>query len=167
MNDATLTIGQVAKHAGLNVSAIRYYEAVGLLPEPPRVSGQRRYGDDTLTRLGVIDVAKRAGFSLDDIQVLLSASDAGEPAHDQVQELAQRKLPEVEELIERAQAVRSWLTTATGCGCQSLDVCALFANEDRLPPEGLHLVVAGPGTTHEANAKAGGPLSSAPDEAST
>jgi MerR family redox-sensitive transcriptional activator SoxR len=165
VHDATLTIGQVAKRAGLNVSAIRYYEAEGLLPEPPRVSGQRRYGDDTLTRLGVIDVAKRAGLSLDDIRVLLSAGDAGEPAHDQVQELARRKLPEVVELIERAQAVRSWLTTATGCGCQSLDVCALFANEDRLPPEGLHLVVAGPSTMHEANGKADA-LTSAPDEAS-
>jgi MerR family redox-sensitive transcriptional activator SoxR len=140
MDDATLTIGQVARRAGLNVSAIRYYEAHGLLPEAPRVSGQRRYGEETLARLGVIDVAKRAGFSLDDIGALLSASDAGEPAHARLQELARRKLPEVEELIARADTVRQWLTAAQGCGCDTLDVCALFAEQHALPPERLHLV---------------------------
>jgi MerR family redox-sensitive transcriptional activator SoxR len=144
MDDATLTIGQVAKCAGLNVSAIRYYEAEGLLPEAPRVAGQRRYTEETLGRLGVIDVAKRAGFSLDDIRLLLTAADAGQPAHTRLQELAERKLPEVEELIDRAQAVRRWLVTATGCGCDTLDVCALFTTQDPLPPAGLHLVLSGP-----------------------
>ena len=144
MEDATLTIGQVAQRAGLNVSAIRYYEAEGLLPEAPRVGGQRRYTEATLGRLDVIDVAKRAGFSLDEIRLLLTAADAGEPAHTELQELAERKLPEVEELIDRAQAVRRWLVTATGCGCKTLDVCALFAREDLLPPAGLHLVHSGP-----------------------
>lgn len=144
LNDATLTIGQVAKRAGLNASAIRYYEAQGLLPEPMRVSGQRRYSDQTLARLGVIDVAKRAGLSLDEIRVLLTAGDAGEPAHAQLQDLARRKLAEVDELITRAQRVRGWLQTATGCGCETLDVCALFAEQDQLPPEGLHLVSVTP-----------------------
>ena len=143
MDEATLTIGQVAQRAGLNVSAIRYYELKGLLPEAARVSGQRRYSDDTLTRLGVIDVAKRAGFSLDEIRLLLTATDRGEPAHAQLQELAERKLPEVDELIERAQRVRAWLRTATDCGCETLDVCALFEPADRLPPEGLHLIHSG------------------------
>jgi MerR family transcriptional regulator, redox-sensitive transcriptional activator SoxR len=140
MHDGTLTIGQVATRARLNLSAIRYYEAKGLLPEAPRVSGQRRYGEETLARLGVIDAAKRAGFSLDDIRVLLDASDAGEPAHERLQQLARRKLPEVDELIDRAERVRGWLQTATGCGCDTLDVCALFAQEDRLPAHGPHLV---------------------------
>jgi MerR family transcriptional regulator, redox-sensitive transcriptional activator SoxR len=144
MKDATLTIGQVAERAGLNASAIRYYEAQGLLPEPPRVGGQRRYSEETLARLGVIDVAKRAGLSLDEIRVLLTAGDAGEPAHTQLQDLARRKLAEVDELIERAQRVRGWLQVATGCGCETLDVCALFAEQDRLPPEGLHLVSVTP-----------------------
>ena len=144
MDDGTLTIGQVAKRAGLNVSAIRYYEDRGLLPEAPRVSGQRRYTEDTLARLGVIDVAKRAGFTLDDIRVLLDAGDAGEPAHQHLRDLARRKLPEVEELIARGERVRGWLQTATGCGCDTLDVCALFAQDDGLPPEGLHLVTVKP-----------------------
>jgi MerR family transcriptional regulator, redox-sensitive transcriptional activator SoxR len=144
MDDGTLTIGQVARRAGLNVSAIRYYEAERLLPQAPRVSGQRRYSEDTLDRLGVIDVAKRAGFSLDDIRVLLGASDAGEPAHDRLRQLANRNLPEVDELIARAERVRSWLQTATACGCDTLDVCALFAQDNRLPPDGPHLVTVKP-----------------------
>jgi MerR family transcriptional regulator, redox-sensitive transcriptional activator SoxR len=152
MDNATLTIGQVAQRAGLNVSAVRYYEAQGLLPEPPRVSRQRRYGEDTLARLGVIDVAKRAGFSLDEIRTLLTASDAGEPAHTQLQELARRKLPEVEQLIARADAVRRWLTIATACGCETLDACALFAEEKPLRPEGLHLVLTGPGASDHSPA---------------
>jgi MerR family redox-sensitive transcriptional activator SoxR len=134
LKDTTLTIGQVAKRAGLNTSAIRFYEAEGLLPEPARVGGQRRYREDTLVRLGVIDVAKRAGFSLDDIRVLLGA---GGPAHEQLQRLARRKLPEVDELIARAQRVRSWLEAAIGCDCETLDVCELFARQEHLPPEGL------------------------------
>lgn len=56
---AVLTIGEVAREAGVNTSAIRYYERVGVLPAPDRVSGQRRYTPETVRRLGVIDVANR------------------------------------------------------------------------------------------------------------
>ena len=133
MDDVTLTIGQVAGRAGLNVSAIRFYEAEGLLPEALRVSGRRRYSEDVFARLGVIDVAKRAGLSLDDIRTLLDARDAGEPAHASLKELAGRKLPEVEELIVRAEAVRRWLEAASACDCETLDVCALFRDGGPLP----------------------------------
>jgi MerR family redox-sensitive transcriptional activator SoxR len=124
--DDTLTIGQLAKRFGLNTSAIRYYEANGVLPEPARVSGQRRYGPDAVRRLEVLDVAKRAGFTLDEARVLLQKADAGTPAFEALRELASQKLPEVDALIERAQAMRAWLLTATDCSCTSLDVCALF-----------------------------------------
>jgi MerR family transcriptional regulator, redox-sensitive transcriptional activator SoxR len=126
VDEGTLTIGQVARRAGLKTSAIRYYESVGLLPEARRESGQRRHGDDTLRRLRVIDVAKRAGFSLDEARVLLATGDGGPPAHARLRELAERKLPEVDELIARAQARRTWLLTARGCECETLDVCGLF-----------------------------------------
>ena len=125
MNE-TLTIGQLAQEFGLNTSAIRYYEANGVLPEPARASGQRRYGPDAVRRLEVLDVAKRAGFSLDEARVLLQSADAGTPAFEALRELAAHKLPDVEALIERAQAMRSWLLIATDCSCTSLDVCALF-----------------------------------------
>jgi MerR family redox-sensitive transcriptional activator SoxR len=121
-----LTIGKLADRFGLNTSAIRYYERVGVLPEPARQSGQRRYGPDAVRRLEVLEVAKRAGFTLDETRVLLRSAEAGTPAFEALRDLAARKLPEVEALITRAQEMRAWLLTATDCSCTSLDVCALF-----------------------------------------
>lgn len=129
MDEPTRTIGQIAADAGVNTSAIRYYERVGLLPEAERRSGQRRYTDETVRRLRVIDIAKRAGFTLDDARTLLATQDDGAPAHEQIRELAQRKLPEVDALIERAEAMKRWLSVASGCNCQTLDVCRLFDAE--------------------------------------
>ena len=119
-----MRIGEVAQQAGVRTSLIRYYEDVGLLPEPERLSGQRRYDHTVLRRLAVIDVAQRAGMSLHEIRVLLQHG--SEPMSGQLRELAARRLPEIEALIERAQCVRAWLETATGCECQSIDECALF-----------------------------------------
>src|SRR5262245_13762335 len=99
MPDDTLTIGALARRFDLNTSAIRYYERVGVLPAPARESGQRRYGPDAVRRLEVLDVAKRAGFSLDEARVLLQTAEAGTPAHQALRALAARKLPEIEELI--------------------------------------------------------------------
>jgi len=121
-----LRIGQVAERAGVAASAIRYYEREGLLPPPERVSGQRRYTEDVVRRLEVIGVAKRAGFALDDVRLLLDASDGGRPTHAQLRDLAERKLPEVDAVIARAKAMRAWLETAQGCTCSSLDLCGLF-----------------------------------------
>jgi MerR family redox-sensitive transcriptional activator SoxR len=127
MDGKTLGIGEVAKEAGINVSAIRFYERKGLLPKPERTGGRRRYPPDTVRRLGTIEVAKQAGFSLQEIRLLLDSIDDGAPAHEQLRDLATRKLPEVDALIERAQGMRSWLDVASDCGCDSLDGCALFA----------------------------------------
>jgi MerR family redox-sensitive transcriptional activator SoxR len=126
MTQATLSIGEVAARAGVNVSAIRYYERKGLLPEPERESGQRRYTGATVRRLGTIEVAKQAGFSLAEVRALLDSVDAGTPAHAQLRALAERKLPDVDALIQRAQEMRGWLSLATACGCESLEACALF-----------------------------------------
>ena len=75
--EATLTIGEVARRAGLNTSAIRYYESRGVLPQPERESGRRRYTEETVQRLHVIEVAKRAGFTLDEARVLLATAHDG------------------------------------------------------------------------------------------
>lgn len=131
MDEATLTIGEVARRAGIETSAIRYYERVGVLPEPERDGGQRRYTQETIRRLGVIDVAKRAGFTLAEARVLLATADEGTPAHEQIRRLAERKLPEVEDLIRRAEAMKHWLTAAGECTCETIDVCGLF----EAPPE--------------------------------
>jgi len=90
-----------------------------------RVGGQRRYDEDTVERLGFVDVAQQAGFSLDEIRDLLEGSEKGDVSP-RLQSLARRKLPEVERLIMRANAMKQWLEVATECGCSTLDVCGLF-----------------------------------------
>jgi MerR family redox-sensitive transcriptional activator SoxR len=132
MAEATLSIGEVAEKAGTSISAIRFYEREGLLPAAERVSGQRRFTGDTVQRLGIIDVAKQAGFSLEEVGVLLASIDEGAPAHEQLRALAARKLPEVDALIARTQAMRDWLTIASECGCDSLEGCALFVADPPL-----------------------------------
>jgi redox-sensitive transcriptional activator SoxR len=125
-----MRIGEVARRAGVRVSLIRYYEDIGLLRKPDRVSGQRRYDETVLRRLAVIDVAQRAGLSLDEIRELVEHG--SDPMSERLRELAERRLPEIEALIDRARRVRTWLHQATGCACQSIDQCVLF-DEPPLP----------------------------------
>jgi DNA-binding transcriptional MerR regulator len=112
--------------AGKRPSLIRYYEQIGLLPQPVRVRGQRRYDAGTVRTLAAIDTAQRAGLILDEIKVLLAASPDDRSAIDRLREVADRKLPEIVALIERAELVRSWLESAAQCECPNLNECALF-----------------------------------------
>lgn len=131
---AVLTIGEVAARAGINTSRIRYYERVGVLPKPERTSGQRRYGEDVLNRLAIVDVAQRAGLSLDEIRDLTGPDNRGAHAGARVRELAERKLPDIEALIARAQAVKAWLQVARSCDCATVDICRLFTDPAIAPP---------------------------------
>jgi MerR family redox-sensitive transcriptional activator SoxR len=107
-----------------------------VLPEPERVAGQRRYEAAVLQKLTAIEVAQRAGFSLDEIRLLLDATET-ETVSGQLQELANRKLGDVEALIEQAEAMKVWLQGAKVCKCPTLDICLLFdAEESALPPSG-------------------------------
>jgi MerR family redox-sensitive transcriptional activator SoxR len=136
---AYLKIGEVAKRSSLRKSAIRYYESIGLLPEPDRVSGQRVYDASVLRRLALIDVSQRAGLTLDEIRELLEAG--SEPISERLQALAARKLPDVEALIARAEAMRDWLKGAQACDCEAIDDCGLF-DPHRFPaPSGTPLEI--------------------------
>ena len=121
-----LTIGEVARRAGVATSSIRYYESIGLLPEPDRLHGQRRYGTDVLGKLAFIGVAQSAGFKLDEIKELAFGIDAGTDMGGTMREFSSRKLAEVEALLERTKAMKGWLEVAKECGCASPDECALF-----------------------------------------
>jgi MerR family redox-sensitive transcriptional activator SoxR len=135
-SELQLTIGQVAARAGLNTSHIRFYEDVGVLPAPARVSGQRRYDEGVLHRLSIIDVAQRAGLTLEEIRDLTGPESRGANAGERIRELADRKLPDIDALIERAQAVKRWLTVASSCDCATVDVCGLFVDPTLAPPPG-------------------------------
>ena len=126
MAEAELLIGEVARRAGLRPSTIRYYESVGVLPEPERAAGRRRYSPEVLRTLAVIGAGQRAGLSLTEVRELLTASHGRGAVSQRLREIAQRKLPEVDALIERSLLVRSWLEAAADCRCPTLDDCPLF-----------------------------------------
>ena len=118
-----LTISEVAKQAGIRASAIRYYESVGLLPPPQRVSGHRRYQADVLRRLAFIQAAQTVGFSVAEMRTLLQELDGGAPLSTRWQSLARQKLADVDALIERAQGMKRILEQGLDCGCPDLEEC--------------------------------------------
>ena len=128
-----MPIGEVAERAGMSASRIRFYEARGLLPEPERAAGKRRYGEEVIRRLAIIDAAQRVGFTLEEIRDLLGSRD--EPAHERLRQLALLKLPELDDLIARATSVRRALKICVRCNCESIDVCRMF-DERVLPLRG-------------------------------
>jgi MerR family transcriptional regulator, redox-sensitive transcriptional activator SoxR len=129
-----LTIGEVARRAGVATSSIRYYERVGLLPEPERLHGQRRYDTDVLGKLGFIGVAQSAGFKLREIKELIDGVDSAGGMAEQMRSLSSRKLGEVEALLEHTKAMKGWLEVAKECGCATPAECALFAAPGEQPP---------------------------------
>lgn len=134
-----MAIGEVARRAGMSTSRIRYYEAGGLLPEPERAAGKRRYGEEVFRRLAIIDAAQRVGFTLEEIRDLLGSRD--ELAHERLRQLALLKLPELDDLIARASSVRRVLKICSRCNCESIDVCRMF--DERVLPLREH-TPAGP-----------------------
>jgi MerR family redox-sensitive transcriptional activator SoxR len=135
----SLSIGEVARLSGKAPSAIRYYEEVGLVGRPERSSGRRRYPRAVVRTLAVIETAQRAGLSLEEIRVLLQASPSNHAATEKLREVAEQKLPELREAIQRAQIVRDWLEDAARCHCPTLDDCPLFEDPVRLPERSLVL----------------------------
>lgn len=125
MRSGLLTIGELARRSGRSASSIRYYEQIGLLPEPVRISGQRRYSPETIRVLAVIHIAQHAGLSLDQIKAVL----AGPDAIAELRRAATAKLPEVAAMIERATLARDWLELAAMCQCRDLDQCPLFTED--------------------------------------
>jgi MerR family transcriptional regulator, redox-sensitive transcriptional activator SoxR len=142
-----LTIGEVARRAGVATSSIRYYERIDLLPRPERVHGQRRYDPSVLGKLGFIGVAQSAGFKLSEIKELIDGVDSADGMAGEIRSLSSRKLDEVEALLERTRAMKGWLEVAQECGCASPAECALFpapGEEAADPAVALRLVtVAG------------------------
>lgn len=136
---SNLSIGEVAQLSGKAASSIRYYEAIGLLEPPERVSGRRRYPPTVVRTLAVIETAQRAGLSLDEIRLLLRAASADQAATELLREVAEQKLPALRQAIERAEIVRGWLEDAARCCCPTLDDCPLFDGPAHLPERAFAL----------------------------
>src|SRR5215510_9612849 len=119
-----LTISAVARQIRLRPSAIRYYEKIGLLPQAERLSGQRRYDASVLYRLAIIQRARQLGFTLSEIRHLFFGfRDVTRPS-ERWRTLSQRKLAELDHLMDGIKAVRGVLKKLmTKCQCDTLDQC--------------------------------------------
>lgn len=133
MNHSELSIGAVARMAGVRTSKLRYYESVGLLPSGRRVSGRRVYGPEVLDTLALVQFAQDAGFSIPEIRHVLDGFDRKTPPSKRWRAVAERKLQEVRALMARARRMESVLETLLTCECVSLADCVESCNQP-IPP---------------------------------
>jgi DNA-binding transcriptional MerR regulator len=103
---------------------------VGVLPVPKRASGQRLYQADVFRHIRLIQTAQKAGFSIEEIKTLLDRSEIGKLYAERLQELAHRKLADVEQLIADTQAMKQILEAALACRCATIEDCLLFIKGD-------------------------------------
>lgn len=120
---ALLTIGELARRAGVTTSALRYYEELGLLPAPARVSGQRRYPESAARTVGAILLYSDAGFTLAEQKALM---DSRQCTSGEWPRLARRKLAELDEQIARAQAAREAISHGLRCPHEDITQCPNF-----------------------------------------
>ena len=117
-------IGMVAEEAGIAASTIRYYERIGLLPEPERESGMRQYDSRISGQLKLIGSAKSAGFSLGEIQTLVHGFPSRTPPAVRWQALSKAKIAALEKKISLLRGMKSALENTLRCHCATLEECA-------------------------------------------
>lgn len=121
-------IGEVARQSGLKVSAIRYYESLGLLPTARRVHGHRRFKPDVFERLAFIQTVQQVGFNLGQILELIKAFETSDSPVALCQGMARQKLAEVDKIISRLKNIRRTLAGSLNCECADLNECAYTLN---------------------------------------
>lgn len=128
-----LTIGRVAAKTGVKVPTIRYYEQIGLMPEPERSAGnQRVYEGQAVKRLSFIAHARQLGFSLEQIRQLLNLSDDPHQTCEEANEIAQQHLREIESRMKRLRSLKKELlnmvdvcrTNGTIADCRVIETLA-------------------------------------------
>jgi MerR family redox-sensitive transcriptional activator SoxR len=132
-----LTIGTLSRRSGVAPSALRYYEAEGLIGSTRTDSGHRRYRRDTLRRVAFIRVAQQVGLQLDEIRAALaSLPDGRTPTRADWARLSASWRPRLDARIAMLERLRDDLTGCIGCGCLSLETCRLHNPGDRLAARG-------------------------------
>jgi MerR family transcriptional regulator, redox-sensitive transcriptional activator SoxR len=127
-----LSIGEVAERTGVSVSALRFYEAEGMITPSRSAGGQRRFTRDALRRVGFIRVAQRVGLTLDDIRAALATlPDQRTPTAADWARLSRAWKSDLEARIRLLERVRDDLSSCIGCGGLSLQACRLYNPDDR------------------------------------
>ena len=129
---ALLTIGDLARRTGLAVSAIRFYEARGLVSAVRTAGNQRRFARSDIRRLSFALIAQQMGLSLGEIEAELATLPKDQaPTREDWRRISGRIRAAVEARIDMLERTRDLLDGCIGCGCLSLDRCALYNPGDR------------------------------------
>jgi MerR family transcriptional regulator, redox-sensitive transcriptional activator SoxR len=132
-----LSIGAVSERTGLAASALRFYEAEGLIHAARTESGQRRFHRDVLRRLAFIRVAQQMGLTLDEIrESLASLPDSRTPTQRDWERLASSWRPRLDAQIAMLERLRERLVGCIGCGCLSMKACRLVNPHDQVAERG-------------------------------
>ena len=132
-----LTVGQAARRCGIAPSALRFYEARGLIRSERTAGNQRRYHRSMLRRISVVLAAQALGLTLGEIADALAAlPDRRTPTKRDWERLSRAWGDRLDERIARLQLLRDKLTGCIGCGCLSLRTCALYNARDRAAARG-------------------------------
>lgn len=132
-----LAIGDLAARTGLSVSAIRFYEAKGLLTALRNAGGQRRFARSDIRRLSFIQIAQRLGFTLPEIRDHLGTLPLGRaPTQKDWARISRIFRRRLDDRIAALTDMRGKLDECIGCGCLSLRRCALYNPGDRLAVQG-------------------------------
>jgi MerR family redox-sensitive transcriptional activator SoxR len=135
--DKWLSIGALSERTGVAPSALRFYEAEGLIAADRAESGHRRYHRDALRRVSFIRVAQQVRLSLQEIHdALASLPDKRTPTEKDWQRLSASWRPRLDEHIAMLERLRERLDKCIGCGCLSLRVCHIVNPDDRAASAG-------------------------------
>ena len=132
-----LTIGELSARSGVAPSALRFYEAEGLIASRRTSGNQRRYERAMLRRIALIQAGRAAGISLERIRAALDTLPAERtPTRRDWERLSRGWRDDLDAQIETLQALRGRLTTCIGCGCLSIDACELLNPDDEAAATG-------------------------------
>ena len=132
-----LTIGTISQRTGLAVSAIRYYEAQGLVTPWRNAGGQRRFERADIRRLSFVMIAQQFGFSLPQIKAELDLLPKGRtPTKADWAKISAGFRAELDQRINNLTQMRDTLDSCIGCGCLSLKSCALYNPKDKASARG-------------------------------
>ena len=129
MNRESLTIGKLAREAGINLETVRYYERRGLLPKPPRTaSGYRLFPADAALRLRFIRRAQELGFSLKEIRELLALRVSPTTTSAEIRKRTEVKIADIEQKIKSLESMRKSLRklTSSCAGCGPIADCPIL-----------------------------------------
>jgi len=133
METKPLTIGRLARAAGINLETVRYYERRGLLPKPPRSSsGYRLFPADAAQRLRFIKHAQELGFALKEIRELLALRISPRTSSAEIRKRAKAKIKDIEDKIKSLESMRKSLhkLTQSCSGCGPVSDCPILESLD-------------------------------------